>query len=75
MVVPPLAQVVQDGDEGLAPLREAVLHLGGDLGVLLPVDQLVGLQLLQGGAESLEGDAPDVPLISLNRTTPKSISV
>ena len=26
------------------------------------MDQAVGLQLLQGGAEGLEGDAPDVPL-------------
>ena len=50
---PPLAQVVQDGDEGLAPLREAVLHLGGDLGVLLPMDQLVASSSLQGALRVL----------------------
>lgn len=53
------------------PGGEAVLHLGGHLGVLLPMDQTVGLQLLQGGAEGLEGDAADVSFHLIEAHHPK----
>lgn len=34
MQIPPLAHLIQNGDQGLPPLGEAVLHLGRDLGIL-----------------------------------------
>ena len=71
----PVAHLVQNGDQRLSPLREAVLHLGRDLGILLPVDQLIRLQFLQCGAEGLVGDPPIYFFISLNRTTPKHMRV
>lgn len=43
VLLTPVAHLVQNGDQRFTPLREAVLHLGRNLGVLLPVDQPVGL--------------------------------
>ena len=62
VVGPPVGEGDQDGDEGVAPAGEAVLHLGGDLGVLPTDDEAVALQLLELGGEHLMGDAGEGPL-------------
>ena len=62
VVGPPVGEGDQDGDEGVAPAGEAVLYLGGDLGVLPTDDEAVALQLLELGGEHLMGDAGEGPL-------------
>ena len=70
ILLSPFAHPVQDRDEGSAPLCQAVFHLWGNLGIFLPVDKLIRLQLLQCGAEGLIGNTVDVPfhLVESNHT-------
>lgn len=58
----PFAHGIQERHQGSAPFRQAVFHLWRNLRVFLPVHQPVGFQLLQGGAQGLIGDLPDVAL-------------
>ncbi len=60
VLVSPLAHSIQNRDQGFATLGQAVFYLGWDLRVFLPVDQLVCLQLFQGGAQGLVGDFSNV---------------
>ena len=56
----PFAHAVQDRDQGAASFRQAVLHLGRDLRVFLPVDQPVRFQFFQVGAQRFVGDGFEV---------------
>jgi len=54
--IPPVTELVQHLHEGMTPLRQRVFHLGRDLRIDSPDDQVIRLKLLQILAECLVRD-------------------
>ena len=68
----PVAHLVQNGNQRLSTLSETILHLRGNLRILLPVDQLICLQFLQCGTQRLVGDPPNILFHLVEANHPKT---